>query len=291
MVVFYRRMPRFEYLRPRSLEEALAALAADGPVKDRVYAGGTDVIPKLKSRTVTAPRRLLDLKDLKELDYLDWSPERGLRIGALAKVRAVAGSPVARQRYAALARGAQEIGSHQIRNRATVVGNICNALPSADTAPPLLAHGAQVVCAGPNGERTVELSDFFLGPGQTGLGAGELVREIRVPPPEPGERSVYLKLARRATLAVVGVAATALIEGGVVRSARIALGSAGPVPLRAASAEAALLGQKLTPALAEYAARIAAEGSRTRSSHRASGDYRRMMIEVLARRALAALAA
>lgn len=290
MTVFYRRMPRFDYLRPRSLEEALAALAEDGTAKDRAYAGGTDVLPRLKARVVKAPPRVIDLKALAELDYLDWNPERGLRIGALATVRDAASSPRARQSYAALARGACEIAANQIRNRATVVGNICSALPSADMAPSLLVHDAKIVCIGSGGERSLEPGEFWRGPGETALAAGELVKEIVLPPPRPGERSVYLKLARRATLALVGVAASVVLEGGVVRKIRIGLGSAGPVPVRAASAETALLGQKLTPESITHAARAAAEGARTRSSHRASGEYRRMMIEVLTRRALTALA-
>ena len=293
MVIFYRRMPRFDYLRPRSRDEAFAALAADVPVKHQVYAGGTDLLLKLKSREVKAPKRLIDLKGIAGLDYLDWHPEDGLRIGALATSRDVADLPIVRQKFAALAQGTHEMGSNQLQNRGTIAGNICNAVPSADSAPPLLAHAAKVICVGRDGERTVELADFFRGTGETALRTGELVKEIRVPPPEPRERSAYLRLAPRGRmdLAIVGVAVSGVMEDGVIRQMRIGLGSAAPVPVRAPEAEASLLGQRLTPEVIENAARIAARASRTRSSHRASADYRRMMLEVLVRRALARLAA
>lgn len=293
MVIFYRRMPRFDYVRARSIEEALALIADEVPLKHQVFAGGSDLLPKLKARTVKAPKRLIDLKGIAELDYLDWDPEQGLRIGALATSRAVGLSRLVTDKFTALAQGAQQMGSNQLQNRGTIAGNICNAVPSADSAPPLLAHGAKVICVGAGGERTVELADFFRGAGDTALRSGELLREIRVPPPEPGERSVYLRLAQRGRLdlAVVGVAVSAVVEGGVVRKARIGLGSAAPVPTRAREAESALIGQKLDAEVIANAARIASEKSRTRSSHRASAEYRRMMIEVLTRRALAGLAA
>jgi len=293
MVIFYRRMPRFDYARARSIDEALELIADEVPLKHQVFAGGSDLLPKLKSRAIKAPKRLIDLKGIAELDYLDWNPEQGLRIGALARSRAVGLSRVVGEKFTALAQGAQQMGSNQLQNRGTIAGNICNAVPSADSAPPLLAHGAQVICVGAGGERSVDLADFFRNTGETALRPGELVKEIRVPPPDPGERSVYLRLAQRGRLdlAVVGVAVSAVVEGGVVRKARIGLGSAAPVPVRAREAEAALEGRKLDAGLIADAARIVSENSRTRSSHRASAEYRRMMIEVLARRALAGLAA
>lgn len=292
MVIFYRRMPRFDYARARSIEEALELIADEIPLKHQVFAGGSDLLPKLKSRAIKAPRRLIDLKGIAELDYLDWNPEQGLRIGALATSRTVGSSPLVVDRFTALAQGAQQMGSNQLQNRGTIAGNICNAVPSADSAPPLLAHGAQVVCVGAVGERTVELADFFRDAGETVLQQGELVKEIRLPPPERGERSVYLRLAQRGRLdlAIVGVAVSAVLEGGVVRMARIGLGSAAPVPVRAREAESALIDQRLDAELIANAARIASEKSRTRTSHRASADYRRMMIEVLTRRALAGIA-
>lgn len=293
MTIFYRRMPKFEYLRPASIEEALGALSPDAPASTQLFSGGTDLMPKLKSRAVKAPPRVIDLKGIPGLDYIDFTPDGGLRIGANATIRETVKSQVVIAHYPALNEGASLIASNQLQHRGTVVGNICNAVPSADSAPPLLAHDAVVVCVGLGGERCVPVSEFILSPGVTALRAGELVKEIRVPPPMEGERSTYLKLAGRGRmdLAVVGAAAAVALDGDLVRSVRIGLGSAAPVPVRATAAEAVLAGKRITPELIAKAAATAAAHSKTRSSHRASAEYRREMIEVLVRRALSALTA
>ena len=291
MTIFYRRLPQFDYLRPATLAEALAALSASEPVRHQVFAGGTDLIPKLKSRAIQAPRRVIDLKGIAGLDRIAFDAEAGLTIGATAAIRDVAQHDAVRRHYGALAEGAALIASNQLQHRGTVVGNVCNAVPSADSAPPLLVHDAQVVCVGPGGERTLALAEFFVDAGVTALGAGEIVTALRLPPPPRGERSVYLKLAPRGRmdLAVVGVAAAMVVEHGVVRRARIALGSAAPVPIRAREAEAALVGQRVDETLVARVAALAAAHSRARDSHRASAAYRREMIEVLLRRALTQL--
>lgn len=292
MTIFYRRMPRFDYFEPKSIQEALEAIGDDVPLKNQVYAGGTDLLPKLKSREVRAPARVINLKGIPGLDYVERTEDGGLRIGALATVTAVGGSDFVRKHFVALAEGANVIASDQIQNRATIVGNVCNAVPSADSPPALLIHDAQVVCVGLSGDRTVALRDFFLAPGKVALGELELVKEIRLPPPSPHERTAYMKLAPRGRmdLAVVGAAASVAIDNGVVKTVRIALGSASPIPIRAPEAEAALLGKPPTEAVIAEAARLAAHHSRTRSSHRASADYRKTMLEVLVRRVLTKLA-
>ena len=293
MTVFYRRMPRFDYLRVRSLEQALAALDEKAPVGHQVYAGGTDLLPKLKARSIRAPRQVIDLKGIAGLDYVDWDPDKGLRIGALATTRTVGAARIVEEKYPALSRGARDMGSNQLQNRGTVVGNVCNASTSADSAPALLVHDAKVVCISSGGERIVDIADFFVDAGKTVLRVGELVKEIRIPPPQPRERSTYIKLASRGKmdLGAVGVAVSGVVEGGIVRSVRIGLGSAAPIPVRASEAEARLLAHKFCAETIEECARVAAQHARTRSSHRASAEYRRMMIEVLTRRALAQLAA
>lgn len=292
-VVFYRRMPRFDYFRPTSVAEALDALDPDVPLKDQVYAGGTDLMPKLKARDIKAPKRVIDLKGITGLDYVSWDESKGLRIGALATVARVAASADVRARYAALFEGASAIASDQIQHRATIVGNVCNAVPSADSIPALLVHGADVVCVGRGGERVVALKDFFLGPGRVALDPAELVKEIVLPPPTLGERTTYLKLAPRGRmdLAVVGAAARVVVVDGIVVAARIALGSAAPIPKRAIEAEATLRDRPLAPETIAEAARLAAAHAVTRGSHRASAEYRRLMLEVLVRRALTNLAA
>jgi CO/xanthine dehydrogenase FAD-binding subunit len=293
MLVFFRRMPRMDYLRPQSLAEALAAIDPNVPTKHQVYAGGTDLLLKLRSREVKAPPCLIDLKGIRDLDYVTWDLADGLRIGAVASIATVGHAPAVKEKFPALEQGVTVMASDQIQNRGTIVGNVCNAVPSADSIPALLVHDARVVCVGRSGERIVALKDFFLAPGEVALKPGELVKELWLPPPHARERNTYLKLAPRGRmdLAVVGAAASVVVEDGVTRIARIGLGSAGPVPVLAKEAEETLLGRPLDVKTIEQAARIAAQQSRTRSSHRASGEYRQMMIEVLVRRALTSIAA
>jgi len=281
-------MPKFDYIRPSTVEEALAALSHGEPVRNQVFSGGTDLIPKLKSRAIKAPPNVIDLKGIKSLGYVDFQSDDGLRIGANATIREVAQSTSVLANYTALAEGTGLIASNQVQHRGTVVGNICNAVPSADSAPPLLAHDACVVCVGGAGERIVPIADFFVAPSVTALAPGEIVKEIHLPRPKSGERSVYLKLASRGRmdLAVVGVAVLVVVKDHLIQQVRIGLGSAAPVPIRASQAEAALIGQRVTPELIAQAAAIAASHTTTRSSHRASAAYRREMIEVLVRRAL-----
>ncbi|MFH1033970.1 MAG: xanthine dehydrogenase family protein subunit M [Pseudomonadota bacterium] len=293
MVVFYRRMPRFAYLCPGSLPEALRILQDNHDGRYRVYAGGTDLMPKLKKRMIETPQAVVDLKGLPELDYIRFDPEQGLVIGALASIASVAASPVIRDKFPALAQGAGNIAATHIQNRGTIAGNICSALPSADSAPALLALEAQVNCLGQTGRRTVPLAEFFSGPGQTCLGSDELVEDIRVPPAGAGLKGVYYKLSprRRMDLAVVGVAVVGRVEDGRVQDVRIGLGAVAPTPLRARQAEAEIMGAPLEASQVDRAARAAAAEARPIDDHRASAEYRRLMVEVLVRRGLQALAA
>jgi CO/xanthine dehydrogenase FAD-binding subunit len=292
MTIFYRRLPKFDYVRPQTIEATLLALSGDEPVRNQVFSGGTDLIPKLKSRAIKAPAKVIDLKGIPGLDYISFAADSGLRIGANAIIREVARSPDIRARYVALAQGASLIASNQLQHRGTIVGNICNAVPSADSAPPLLVHDAIVVCVGRGGVRHVAIADFFVSAGVSCLQPGEIVKEIVVPTPSAGVSSVYLKLAARGRmdLAVVGVAAAVVIEKGFFRQVRIGLGSAAPIPIRASQAENHLIGKLASATNIAAAAAMAAADARTRSSHRATADYRREMIEVLVRRALGQLA-
>jgi|TARA_B100000315_G_scaffold236682_1_gene252737 carbon-monoxide dehydrogenase medium subunit len=293
MVVFYRRMPRFEYLKPQRFEDVLELLADGTPNRYRVFAGGTDLMDQLKQRKIDVPETVIDLKGLAELDFIDFDKSSGLRIGALTTVTDVANSPEIDQHYSALAQGAREIASIQIQNRATITGNICNAVSSADSAPPLLALGAEVVCATGKGERSIKIEDFFTGPGETVLQPDELVKEIKLPPPTKGSNSVYLKLAPRGRmdLAWIGVAVWAEISAGKFTEVRIGLGAAAPTPIRTPKAEAALRGAEVSQKNIEAAAALASGEAKPReNSFRAGGEYRHMMVEVLVKRALTQLA-
>ena len=288
MVTFYRRLPRFEYVKPGSMGEALGILESGDEGRVRVFAGGTDVIPKLKGRVMKAPEVLVDLKGISDLHYVSYEEGSGLRIGALATIFEVGHAPLVKEGFELLSQAARAIASTQVQNRGTIVGNICNAVPSADSAPALLCLGAKVVCVSKNGDREMDVEGFFRGPNETVLGVGEMVKEIRVPKTAEGSRGVYLKLSPRSKmdLAVVGVGAMVRAENGVFKEAKIGLGAVAPTPMRAKKAEGVLVGTKVSDEVIERAAKAASEESRPIDDHRASAEYRRMMVEVLVRRAI-----
>lgn len=288
MVTFYRRLPRFDYVKPEGVEEALSLLGSDDDGKVRVFAGGTDVIPKLKGRLMKVPEVLVDLKGVSDLCFLTQDGVSGLRIGALATISEVAHAQFVKERFPMLSQAAQAIASTQVRNRGTIVGNICNAVPSADSAPALLCLGAEVVCLSKTGERTVKMEGFFAGPNKTVLRAGEIVKEIRVPKMPEGSKGLYLKLSPRSRmdLAVVGVGVMVVREDGVFQDVKIGLGAVAPTPIRARKAEGALVGAKADDEAIRRAAKLASEESKPIDDHRASAEYRRMMVEVLVRRAI-----
>lgn len=288
MTVCYRRLPKFDYVCPKSLSEAWELMKGTKGIDYQVFAGGTDVIPKLKTRKSQAPKCLIDLKGIQELDYIRYDAHAGLTIGALASVHAVAHSCLVREHHPALAIAAGKIGATQIQHRATVAGNICNAAPSADTAPALLALDASVRCASNSGERIISLTNFFIGPLQTALAPGEIVKEILVPSSSAGPRSCYIKLSprRRLDLAVVGVAAFLRATDGMCGDIRIGLGSVGRTPLRAFAAESTLKNSMITEENILFAAEAAAEECWPRDSIRGSAAYRRAMVRVLVSRAI-----
>jgi len=286
MTTFYRRLPRFNYLAPTTLDEALSLLA-EHKGKARVIAGGTDFIPKLKRRETGAPEYVIDLKGIPGLDKIK-QDAGGLSLGALVTIGAVETSPQIQQKFAILAQAAQSMASPQVRNRGTIAGNICNAVPSADSAPPLLTLEAKLKLVSRKGTRTVGIEDFFTGPNQTALANEEILETIQLPAMPPNSTGVYLKLSpRRAMdLAIVGVAAVVTAQDGVCKDIRLALGAVAPTPLRAKKAEAVLKGQKFDDKLIEKAAKTAAGEAKPIDDHRASAEYRRDMVEVLVRRAI-----
>jgi CO/xanthine dehydrogenase FAD-binding subunit len=288
MVTFYRRLPRFDYVKPRSVEEALSLLERNDDGKVKVFAGGTDVIPKLKGRLVKAPEVLMDLKGASELAYLENEEGAHLSIGALATISEVANAPFVKKGFSMLSQAAKAIASTQVQNRGTIVGNICNAVPSADMAPALLCLGAEVICLSKRGERTIKMEYFFTGPNKTVLGPREMVKEIRVPTMPEGGKGVYLKLSPRSKmdLAVVGVGVMVVRKGELFEDVKIGLGAVAPTPMRAKKAEGVLVGTKVSNEVIERAARAASEESKPIGDHRASAEYRRMMVEVLVRRAI-----
>jgi carbon-monoxide dehydrogenase medium subunit len=279
-------MIRFEYLEPATLAEAVSLLGRHAG-RASVLAGGTDLLVEIKEQ-LRRPDYVVNIKRIAGIDAFAYDEKDGLRIGALVTARTLETSPLVLQKYPGLAQAARELGSIQIRNRATLVGNVCRASPSADTLPPLLADHARARIFGPRGERSIALEDFFTGPGQTRLQPDELVTELILPPPPAHTGKVYIKHGRRKAmeLATVGVAVSLTLDHGACREISIVLGAVAPVPLRAGEAERILRGNKLEPLVIEKAAEAAMRESRPISNVRASAEYRREMVAVLTRRAL-----
>lgn len=288
MVTFYRRLPKFDYVKPKSMDQVLGLLTNNRNGKYKVYAGGTDVIPKLKGRESANPEVFIDLKGIPNLDYIDYDEEKGLRIGALTTIRSVATSSIIREKFSILSQAAGRIASTQVQNRGTIAGNICSAVPSADSAPALLCLGALLMCVKKDGERAIGIDTFFKGPSETVLNTDELLKEIQIPPMPENSQGVYIKLSPRSRmdLAVVGVATALREEEGIVRQIKIGLGAVSPTPMRAREAENMLLNKKADHKLIVQAALKASEESKPISDHRASAEYRKIMVEVLVKRAV-----
>lgn len=279
-------MRRFDLNLPRSVDECLKILTDRGS-DAKLVAGGTDLLPQLKNGLLK-PACVVDLSGVPALRAVRNANGDGLRLGAAVTARTIELDPHIRATYPALAESGALVGSVQVRNLATVGGNLCNAAPSADMAPPLLALDAEAIIVGPQGERRVPLASFFLGVRRTVLAADELLLGLMVPAPGPGSGGHYLRHTPRRELdiAVVGVASQITLSGGVCQKARIALASVAPTPVRATAAEAALVGQPVTPALIERAATLAVDAARPISDQRGSADFRRHLVRVLTHRTL-----
>lgn len=280
-------MKAFEYAAPSTLAEALRALR-DARGEARPLAGGTDLIAQMKAGR-RQPDLLLDTKRIAQCRRLAVD-RAGLHIGAAVACSDIAEHPEVRERFPLLVQGCKLIGSVQIQNRASLGGNLCNAAPSADTAPPVICLGGKVRIAGPKGTREVPVEEFFTGPGKTVLAPDELLVEIAVPLPPAHSAGDYQRFTPRAEMdiAFAGVGAFLVMDPrtGRCTAARIALAAVAPTPVRATSAERALEGQRITASAIGEAAERAAESARPITDHRASAEYRRELVKALARRAL-----
>ncbi|UCF61417.1 MAG: xanthine dehydrogenase family protein subunit M [Anaerolineaceae bacterium] len=277
-------MNRFDYLSPRNLAEALQMLSVRPEAIP--LAGGTDILVQMKERSRHI-EALLSLKRVPELHQ--YSLNGTLTLGSALTVGQIAAKQEIQRDYTALAIGSGLIGSVQIRNMATLGGNLCNAAPSADTAPPLLVLGAEVVIASHQGERVVPLETFFLEPGRTILQPTELVKEIVLSKSHTRTGSFYIRHTPRAgmDIAVVGVAAAITLNTNeIILNARLALGAAAPVPMRAVQAEALLPGHRLTDELLREVGKTASQEAEPIDDLRASAEYRRHLVNILTQRAL-----
>jgi 4-hydroxybenzoyl-CoA reductase subunit beta len=323
------RLPAFSYLAPKTLDQAVRAVADAGPA-GMVVAGGTDLYPNMKRRQFE-PTTLVGLRAIHELRGIGGSPRDGMRVGACTTLTAVATHPELARAFSGLATAAGLVSSPQLRNMGTLGGNVCVdtrcnyynqsyewrkaigfcmkkegdiclvapsssrcwAVSSSDTAPVLWSLGARVRLAGPSGERTVPIAALYRDDGIDYLAkrADEIVTEIVLPPAD-GWRSAYLKLRRRGSFdfPILGVAAALRLEGDVVREARVVLGAVASLPREAPKAAAVLVGQRLTTETIEAAADAAAGPAKPLDNTDLTHPYRKKVTRVYVARALARLA-
>jgi len=268
------RLPQFEHVAPGTLAEACAILAARGP-QAVAFAGGTDLLVKMKQRKLV-PQCVVSLKAIRGLDRITYDEVNGLHIGALVTIQALKNSSIVKRRCHGLAQAAAVEASVQVRNLATIGGNIANASPAADAPLALMVAGARVVLVGTTGEREVPIEDLFTGPGRTILQPGELIKEIHVPPSPARTGTAYLKHAlRRTDIAIVSAAVMlTLADDGACAGVRVGLGAVAPTIMRARQAEALLTGNVITDDQAAAAAHSAAKESSPIDDIRRSARYR-----------------
>ncbi|MDP2602335.1 MAG: FAD binding domain-containing protein [Deltaproteobacteria bacterium] len=275
-----------DYFEPKTVSEALSLLAKHG-AEAKVIAGGTDVMVDIKYKE--EPGCLINIKKIPGLGAIQ---ENGasLRIGALTTIRDLETSALVRDKLPVLWEASHQFASLQIRNTATIGGNICRASPSGETLTPLLVLDAKAKIAFSDGEKTEPFASFFQGPGKCSVGSKGLLTEIDVPYPAAGSKSVYLKHAVRGAMDIAMVGVAVLITPDAAKNSlqdvRIGLGAVAPTPLRASKTEALLRGKPLTVALSKEAAAMAASESSPISDQRSSAEYRSWIVEALTRRGL-----
>jgi len=272
---------RFTYFKPHNLNEAVQYLEKED--KSFVLAGGTDLMILLRRNLINA-EHIVDIKALPETTAFEFVGGTGLTIGASVVVNRLVDSEVVKAKYPALHQAAASLASFQLRNRATVVGNICNASPGADLPPALLAYNAVVTIAGPKGLRQVALHEFFTGVKRTVLQRGELVVSVQLPEPGEGDKSIYLRQARLRghDLATVGVASRIKPDGKVA----IGICAVAPTPKRLFALEDLINERGLSQETVEWAAKEIHEHIRPITDVRSSAEYRLQMASALLKRGL-----
>ena len=287
-MTFLRRLPKFEYLASRTIAEACDLLATHHGHAE-LLAGGTDLLLQMRRRE-TMPAYIIGLKGIAELEGLSKTEDGGIAVGAMTALHSLVTSSVIRRTYGVLAEAAAGIGGPELRNVATVGGNISSALPCADLPPALMALGAKVKLASSSGERILPLEEFYPSFSKTAARPGELVTGVQLPSVPSVSGGVYLKFHDRQSMdmTTVGVSAFVTLEedGHIFRDAKIALASSAPVPLRVRKAEALLRGRACANDVLEEVAQAVCEEANPRSSWRASRDYRFALLKNLTKRAI-----
>lgn len=275
----------FDCLIPDSVDEACKLLSEYGS-KAKVYAGGTDVLVKMK-KELLSPEVLVLIGQLPQLKKIEYVSGTGIVIGSGVTHNELVNSKLLNEKYLSVSEAAHQMANSQVRNLGTVGGNISNAVPSADIPPILIALDTTAKIVGTKGERVMPLEDVFTGPNQTVLESDEIITELVIPDKNfTGSTYIKFGLRQAGALAVVGVAASVQVEGNVIKDARIVLGAVSPVPVRAKKAEDSLKGKKISDELLEEAGVIASGECKPISDIRASAEYRKDMVRVFTKRAL-----
>ena len=281
-------LPEFEYILPQTLAEASKFLS-DNPGESRPFMGGTDVFVRMRDGFLT-PKFLVDVKNLNGTNDLHFDPQSGLTLGAAVNMNRVIASPEVQAHYSLLAEACRSVASYQLRTRATVVGNICNASPAGDTIGACLALDGILHIHGINGARQESLKIFFLGPGKTTLKPGDVVTAIHFPLPPKKCSGTYIKLGRNqlSDLSIVGVTAFGHPDSSCQSGYRfrLALASVAPVPFVPAEAEKYLANHSITPESLREAAGLSADACTPIDDVRGTARYRKQMVRNLSARAL-----
>lgn len=279
-------LPRFQFKEPETLIEAFE-IAEQNRGKAAFIAGGTDLLVNLKKKAVNY-NLIISLERLADLTAIKYSDEKGLTIGAMTRIGDLEDSSMVKEKYPALATAAGVLGSPQIRNRATIGGNICTARPAGDMIGPLIAYGATVRLVSNKGARLQRLEELFLGPGKTKIKEDEILVDIQLNAVNAKTGASYIKYTLRKAMEIAMVNITTLLtfKDDLCESARIVLGAVAPTYIRSYQAEDALAGEPFSEENATQAAILAAECCQPISDNRASAEYRRNLVEVLTRRSI-----
>lgn len=279
-------MKWIDYANPHTIDEAVRLLSQAGG-KARALAGGTDLLVQLRVGR-HKPDLVVDCKTIPELNEISYGPRKGLTLGAAVPCYKIYGDSKIRAAYPGIVDSASLIGGTQIQGRASLGGNLCNAAPSADAVPIMIALECTATIAGPKGTRTVAVEDFCTAPGRTVMGPGELLVSLHFPPPKKNQGAHYLRFIPRneMDIAVAGAGVSVTVEDGVFKSARIALASVAPTPLFVKEAGAALKGQRVNEKSIQAAANLAKEAAKPITDMRGTIEFRKHLCEVLTRRAL-----
>ena len=278
-------MKPFEYFEPTTVREATELLSTYGG-KAGILAGGIDLIPRMRKGEIEA-EYVVNLQKIPNLEQIAAHEDSGITFGAMARLRSIELSKTIQKKYPILFEAVHQITSVQTKHMGTVVGNVCVGTPASDVATSLFALGARLKISGVKGERTEPIEKFYVDYRLTSLKRGEMVTEVALPDPPAGTGTAFLNLLRtHADIAKISVAAAIVMQYGICREARIAIGAAAPTVFRAVKAEALLTGQKITAEVINKASETASGETRPITDLRSTAEYRREMAKVLVRRVL-----